>query len=367
VNASPGHTRTIDGRQVLDRRRRLPRVVVLTALGALLCAGTFAAGPAGRASAQAEPSWTPLGGAVDGDPAVVADPQDPNGVYVFVRGNDAAMYWGHLANGVWSGYTPAGGVLSSLPYAVVDRTGVTGSTGIYVFGRGADGALYTGLLTLDGVWHGWQGLGGYLSSFPTATVTESGLWVGARGGDDAFYAINLDHGSWSTWSGYGGYLTSAPWMASAGPEVDAFASGGDNGLYALELTTASWAPLGGSVTSAPVALPGPDGISVLVRGTDGAAYRRHGHAGDWAPYEPLGGYLTSAPFAAANADGISVYVRGGDGAAYRTRSDGTAWSPWTSLGGYLTSDPTPVVDDAGVDHVFVTGGDGQLYTYSAPH
>jgi hypothetical protein len=38
-----------------------------------------------------------------------------------------------------------------------------------------------------------------------------------------------------------------------------------------------------------------------------------------------------------------------------------------SVGGYLTSDPMPVVDDAGVDHVFVTGGDGQLYTYSTPH
>jgi hypothetical protein len=365
MKRATGPARSVDGRQTLERR--CVRLVVSGALIALLCAGMLAAGPARRASAQVGPSWTPLGGAVDGDPAVVADPQDPNGVYVFVRGNDAAMYWGHLANGVWSGYFPAGGVLSSLPYAVVDRTGVTGSTGIYVFTRGTDGALYSGVLTLDGVWHGWQGLGGYLSSFPTATVSDSGLWVGARGGDNGFYAIHLDHGSWSTWSGYGGYLTSAPWMAGAGSEVDAFASGGDSGLYVLALPSASWTPLGGGVTSVPVALPGPDGISVFVRGTDGAAHRRHGHAGGWAPYESLGGYLTSAPFAAANGDGISVYVRGGDGAAYRMRFDGTSWSPWTSLGGYLTSDPTPAVDDAGTDHVFVTGGDGQLYTYSTAH
>ena len=124
--------------------------------------------------------WQSLGGSVNADPSSVTDPANPAGVYAFVRGGDNALYFQHSPDGVtWSGFTPGGGSLSSLPFAVTDAAGVSGAVGVYVFGRGADGALYAGRI-IGGVWQGWQPLGGSLTSLASAAATSTGVWVAVR-------------------------------------------------------------------------------------------------------------------------------------------------------------------------------------------
>ena len=233
----------------------------------------------GFVSSNPTPSWISLGGAVTADPSAVADPQDPSGVYAFVRGGDGALYWQHATGSTWSGYHAAGGVLTSLPFAVADPAGVSGTVGSYVFVRGGDGALYVGRI-VGGVWQGWQPLGGYLTSFPAAVVDSSGLWVAVRGGDGALYARHLTSTGWSGWQSFGGYLDSAPSLAADASGAYAFVVGGDGALYARNIRgVASWQSLGGYVTAAPVGVGDAAGISVFVRGGDGATYWRHESGG----------------------------------------------------------------------------------------
>ena len=307
------------------------------------------------------PSWQALGGLATSDPAAAADPEDPAGVYVFTRGGDDALYWQRKAGDAWSGFNGAGGLLTSQPVAVTDRTGVSGTAGVYVFVRGGDGALYVGKVG-GGSWEGWQPLGGYLDFFPSATVDATGLWVAVRGGDGGLYARHLRDGVWSPWQAFGGFVNGAPSLVSDSSGVSAFVMGGDSALYVRNLTGGDWQGLGGYLTSAPTATADATGVSVVVRGGDGAAYWRQKAGGVWAPFGDLGGYLSSPPFAGADSTGVSVYVRGGDGGMYRERFDGTSWSGWNALGGYLTSGPASAADGVGFDQVFVVGGDAGLYT-----
>ena len=318
----------------------------------------------GFVSSNPTPSWISFGGAVTADPSAVADPQDPSGVYAFVRGGDGALYWQHATGSTWSGYHAAGGVLTSLPFAVADPAGVSGTVGSYVFVRGGDGALYVGRI-VGGVWQGWQPLGGNLTSFPATVVDSSGLWVAVRGGDGALYARHLTSTGWSGWQNFGGYLDSPPSLAADASGAYAFVAGGDGALYARNIRgVASWQSLGGYVTAAPVGVGDAAGISVFVRGGDGATYWRHESGGAWTPLQYLGWYSTSAPLGVADTIGVSVYVRGSDGALYRRHFDGASWTGWSRLGGYLASDPIPVSDGLGFERVFVVGGDSQLYTIS---
>ena len=151
-----------------------------------------------------------------------------------------------------------------------DTAGVSGAVGVYVFVRGGDNALYVGRF-VGGVWQGFQPLGGALTSFPVATATSTGLWVSVRGGDGALYARHLSAGVWSPWQGYGGYLNSAPWLAADTSGVYAFVAGGDDALYVRNLSGGTgWQPLGGFVAGPPTAVADATGISVFVQGGDGA-------------------------------------------------------------------------------------------------
>ena len=361
---TPGATRAGSGR---ERRQRFVGFVVLIAMtlgtGVVAVASDAAANRlTATPTAAADPAWQALGGIVTADPSVATDPQDPSGVYTFVRGSDDGLYWYRTA-GSSSSSGAGGGFLTSQPIAVADPTGVSGNVGVYTFVRGGDGALYVGRVS-GGTWQGWESLGGYLDFFPGATVDSTGLWVGVRGGDGGLYARRLLGGQWSPWIPFGGYLTSAPSMVGDSSGVYAFASGGDQALYARDLSGGDWEGLGGYLTSGPVATADASGISVVVRGGDGGAYRRHETGGAWASYEPLGGFLSSPPVAVADSAGVSVYGRGGDGGLDRDRFDGGSWHGWTPLGGYLASSPAAVADGAGFEHVAVAGGDAGLYTMS---
>ena len=312
----------------------------------------------------APPAWQTLGGYVTADPAAVVDPANPAGLYVFVRGGDNALYFQHSNDGVnWSGFTRAGGYITSAPYAVADTAGVSGAVGVYVFVRGGDNALYVGRL-VGGVWQGFQPLGGALTSFPVATTTSSGLWVGVRGGDAGLYARHLSAGAWSPWQGFGGYLNSAPWLAADLLGVHALVAGGDHGLYERNLSgPLGWVPLGGFVTGQPTAVAKAGATEVFVVGGDGAVYTREFCCGRWTPYQKLGGDVTSVAFPVVGPKGVSLFVRGGDGNLYRNHATGQSWSGWSSVApSPFESNAIAVADPNSIEHVFVVGADNALHT-----
>jgi hypothetical protein len=322
---------------------------------------------------DAAASFQRIGGFVTSLPTSSVDPANTSAVYTFLRGGDGALYMTRLSGGVSSAYVREGGYLTSAPFTVTDTAGVVnGQPAVYTFLRGGDNALYVGRI-VNGVWQGFQRLGGVLTAFPTATVTASGVWVAVRGADLGIYVNHLSTtGSWSGFSPLGGATLNPPWAASDG---NVYVWGTDSLLYAHSLSGGSWSgPFSPISTSLPTATPAATGTSVFYRTGTGTLGSLHfvGLTPD-RPEEHLGGYLTSAPWSVSAPGGLmSVYVRGGDGGLYRRHFNGSTWGGWESLGGYLygvganntapACCPSSVTDGANVEHTFVIGGDQALYT-----
>jgi len=129
--------------------------------------------------------------------------------------------------------------------------------------------------------------------------------------------------------------------------LEAFVKWSDNALYHIWQTGpagnwSGWDPLGGILTSDPVAVTNDDGaIEVFVRGTDNGLYHIWQVAphGNWSGWSPLGGILTSNIAVAKNGyRGLEVFVRGTDNGLYhiwQNRQHGN-WSGWDPLGGVIT-------------------------------
>ena len=248
---------------------------------------------------------------------------------------------------------------------MADPAGVSGTVGSYVFVRGGDGALYVGRV-VGGVWQGWQPLGGYLTSFPATVVDSSGLWVAVRGGDGALHARHLARDRVVGWQNFGGYLDSPPSLAADASRRLCVRRG--RGWRLVRQKHPRWGEL-----AEPRRLRhgGARRSRRRCRHLRVRAGRRRRHVlaarerwAAWTPLQYLGWYSTSTPLGVADTIGVSVYVRGSDGALYRRHFDGASWTDWSRLGGYLASDPIPVSDGVGFEHVFVVGGDPQLYTIS---
>jgi hypothetical protein len=313
-----------------------------------------------------------IGGFVTSLPTSSVDPADTSAVYTFVRGGDGALYMTHLSGGVSSAYVREGGLLTSLPYTVTDTAGVVnGTQAVYVFLRGGDGALYVGRI-VNGAWQGFTGLGGYLTSYPAATVTGAGVYVAVRGGDGGVYVKHLDTtGNWSDWSNFGGGTIGA---LSAAIDGNVYIIGNNFFLYAHSLSGGDWFGTTTFATGGPSATPDDTGTSVFFREEDGSLGLRHFEGLGTDRLDHLGGYLSSNPWGVSTPNGsMSVYVRGGDGGLYRRHFDissGRTWGSWERLGGYLFAPagstfgitPTSVTDGASIEHTFVIGGDQALYT-----
>jgi hypothetical protein len=127
-------------------------------------------------------------------------------------------------------------------------------------------------------WHGWEPLGGILTSDP-ATVASGPTQVDvfARGTDEGLWH-RYWNGSWQGWQPLGGALVSAPEAAScASGHLDVFAVGTDSAMYQLGYNGAwgSWQRLGGQWTSDPgaVCVPGATAVSLFARGPDYALWQ----------------------------------------------------------------------------------------------
>ena len=210
-------------------------------------------------------------------------------------------------------------------------------------------------------------LGGALRGGPAVAARPGGqLEAFARGTDDLLYtSVRSGPGSWSAWRRLGGVLSGRPAVAPVGDQLHVFAAGADGALWHRSSTApgtwAAWEPLGGRLapSSGPAAVSsGPGRLDVVVRGTDGAAWRRTYANGRWSGWSGLGGRLAGDPALASAAGELTLVVRGTDGAGW-TRSATTGWA---ALGGRLASDPSAAaVRGSGRLDVFATGTDGLLH------
>jgi hypothetical protein len=111
------------------RGRRRPHRCVNRGPGRAMWTRTLS--PSGVPSA-----WTGLGGQVITSPAAVASA--PGSAELYAVGTDHAVWRDALSGGTWSGWKSLGGVTYSAPAAAW----IPGSNGVWVFARGTDNALY---------------------------------------------------------------------------------------------------------------------------------------------------------------------------------------------------------------------------------
>jgi hypothetical protein len=239
-----------------------------------------------------------------------------------------------------------------------------------VFVRGTDARLYHRSFT--GAWSGWEGLGGVLTSDPTAVSWSNGrIDVFVRGSDNQLWHKWYENG-WYWWEPLGGALASAPDVSSWAPgRLDIFVRGTDNQLWHRWYDNGwyGWEPLGGVLTSDPTAVSWSNGrIDIFVRGSDNQLWHRWYDHG-WYGWEPLGGILTSGPDASKRSAGVlDVFVRGTDGGLYRKSYSG-GWSSWGGLGSpggvapelALASDPAAVSWNSSRIDVFSRATDNALW------
>lgn len=255
--------------------------------------------------------WASQGGGLTDSPAAAT----LNGVaYVFVKGNDNALYVKSSADGInWSAWTNLGGVLTAAPAAA------TANGQLYVFVKGQDNALYIMSSRDGGSWSGWTNLGGVLTAAPAAAGVGNTLYVFVKGADNALYVKSTTDGtSFTPWSSQGGVLTAAPAAAALSGNIVVLAKGADNALYEKHspdgVNYTDWRFLGGVLTAAPAAAnddPNGNGqLYILAKGADNALYARTTTDGvnvtDWAYY---GGLLAGPPTATGTGSKFFIFVR----------------------------------------------------------
>lgn len=181
--------------------------------------------------------------------AAVSNPSQPARMDVFITGTDNALYHSYSANNDtnWTGWEGLGGTLTSAPSAVSWQDGQR----IDIFARGTDNALWHRWWTGTG-WGGWEGLGGGLKGAPVVTTWGPGrLDVFVRGTDDQLWHKWWDGARWSGWEPLGGVLSSDPGGVSWGPpdrrvgtqpalRIDVFVLGTDNGIWHRWFDRTSW-------------------------------------------------------------------------------------------------------------------------------
>jgi len=197
-------------------------------------------------------------------------------------------------------------------------------------------------------WHGYESLGGTITSKPSATSWAANrIDVVARGTDSAVYHRWWDGSNWLGWESLGGTIQGAPTICSwAAGRLDIFAVGTDHRLYHkwYQGGWSNWESLGGQLSSEPCAVSwGPNRIDVFARGMDSAMYHLWWNGSNWGGWENLGGVLDSGPAVSSwSANRLDCFVKGTDSKLYHKWWNGTAWSNWESLAGYVAAEPGAV-------------------------
>ena len=194
-------------------------------------------------------------------------------------------------------------------------------------------------------WHGYESLGGILTSKPSATSWAANrIDVVVRGTDSAVWHRWWDGANWQGWESLGGVIQGAPAICSWAPgRLDLFGVGTDHHLYHkwYQGSWSGWENLGGTLSSEPCAVSwGPNRIDVFARGMDSAMWHLWWDGSHWAGWESLGGILDSAPAVSSwAANRLDCFVKGTDSQLYHRWWDGNQWNGWENLHGYLADNP----------------------------
>ncbi|MFE0463517.1 hypothetical protein ACFW1A_30115 [Kitasatospora sp. NPDC058965] len=292
---------------------------------------------------QASGAWTGLtndNGAPPPGTAAGASPTvsslQPGRLDVFVRGADGAIwhqYWDVNAyflnaNGGWSAWESLGGNLASNPTAVS-----WSSSRLDLFATGTDGNIYQKYWTSGGGWTGWQNFGtppGGVASGASPAVTSSGngrLDLFVRGTAGAIWHIYYS-GAWSGWQSLGGFLTSDPTaVAQNASHYDVFALGGDGKIWHDSWTGgANWSgwtqdvttPSAGIAAGASPTVATWNGVSgaleLFVRGKDNSMSYNLYNGSSWGGWGARGGsYTSNAAAISPGRDQIDWFGVGTDG------------------------------------------------------
>jgi C1A family cysteine protease len=194
-------------------------------------------------------------------------------------------------------------------------------------------------------WHGWESLGGQITSRPSAVSWAANrIDVVARGLDSAVWHRWWDGSAWRGWESLGGLIHGAPAICSWGSgRLDMFAVGMNHRLYHkwYQGGWSGWEDLGGMLSSEPAAVCwGSNRIDVFARGMDQAMWHLWWDGNGWHGWESLGGGLSSGPAVSSWAPNrLDTFVRGYNMHLWHKWWDGSAWHGWEDLGGVLTGEP----------------------------
>lgn len=212
-------------------------------------------------------------------------------------------------------------------------------------------------------WHGWENLGGKITSQPNAVCWDKNrIDVVARGLDSGVYHRWWNGSSWQGWEDLGGKIQGAPSISSWDDgRLDIFATGLDYQLYHkwYQGGWSGWSPLGGMLTSAPSAVSwGPNRIDIFARGTDSAMWHIWWDGSRWHSWENLGGVITSAPAVCSQGDRkLDCFARGTDNKLWQKSFNRTSgWSGWSRVSNdLLMGAPSAVSTKDGNIEVFFRG------------
>ncbi|MCJ7510429.1 MAG: LamG domain-containing protein [Dehalococcoidia bacterium] len=284
------------------------------------------------------------------------------GTDAYAFGRDAGgSYWYRHWNGTsWEAWSGLGGVLSTSPSAVA------AGADVYVFGLDAGGGLWYRRRS-GGTWGDWQGLGGVVSGQVSGAATASNdLYVFGRDAGGSYWNRHWNGTIWEDWSNLGGILSSSPSAVAAGADIYVSGLDAGGGLWYQRLsggTWGDWQPLSG-VLSGQVsgAATADDDVYVFGGDAGGSYWNRHWNGTSWEAWSGLGGVLSTSPSAVAA--GADVYVFGldaGGGLWYQRRSGGT-WGGWQGLGGVVSGQVSAAA--TADNNVYVFGRDaGGSYWY----
>jgi len=212
--------------------------------------------------------WKGLGKSITARPTAAMEPTSHTTMRVAVRGDDNALWQCDLNinTEAFSWYTNGGDLATSSPYIIFDPSGVQ-----HTLVRGSDNALMDckGVVGRNGNYiFTWNGLGGNLSSGPTACIEPTTTYVAvfAKGSDNALWTNSVDFMSnpeTGTWYRIGGAISSDPFVVadSSGNKIHTYVRGNDFSLLENEFPSSPWSPsenqwhdLGGQILYTPGAV-----------------------------------------------------------------------------------------------------------------
>jgi hypothetical protein len=284
-------------------------------------------------------SWStpvPIGPVVNSG---IASAADSSTVYLVGRGGDWQLWWNQYSGASWQGERPLSGLAVSS-----DPVLCTGPDGVHVFVRGNDRAIWHCALSPGSVTP-WESLGGVAASNPSAAASADGVFVFVQGTDGVVYANRRVGSTWAGGGGAGGHIKGSPSAAGTTAGIDVFVRGADDGLWVRSFrdgawTTSNWVHLGGYLIGDPCAVANGAGSDCITWGDEETPRYTRWNGSTWTSASSLGGFANAVPIGVGSSSGQFIFVRGTDFKMYAGRFLGGAWSGFGGIPGLLVASVT---------------------------